>query len=438
MSNFFTDTAVVVVVLGVMIFVHELGHFMAAKWFGVRVLTFSFGLGKRVFGIKYGDTDYRLSALPFGGYVKMAGEEPSEDHKPEPTEFQARPRWQRFVIIMMGPTMNIVMAVAVLTGVYKFHFQRPAYEDQPARVGAVEPDSPASKAGLKPGDFIARLGGAANPHWEDLATTVMTSAGQSLPVEVVRNGQHLDLTLTPKAEGRDEIGYAGFAPYEPAVIDKVEPGFPAVQAGLQAGDEIVAFNGQACYSYPTLHEAVQFAKGNEVSLTVRRQGREFQVRLKPVLSEVAKTKIWRIGVDFANDMVVRRLPLDRAFVASIDFAASNSLLTFDVLGKILTWRMSAKSLSGPIGIAEVSGEAYRAGFVDLLMIVSFISLQLGIFNLLPIPILDGGAILLLVIESVIRRNLSLAFKERFVQIGMAFLLFLAVFVVYNDIMKSFR
>lgn len=437
-SNFFTDTAVVVVVLGVMIFVHELGHFMAAKWFGIRVLTFSFGLGKRLFGVKYGDTDYRLSLLPFGGYVKMAGEEPSETHQPDPSEFQGRPRWQRFVVVMMGPTMNVVMAIVVLTGVFKFHYQRPVYEEQAARVGAVEPDSPADKAGLKPGDVIARIGDTANPSWEDLTTKVMTSANTALPVEVERANQRVNLTLTPKPEGRDQIGYVGIAPYEPAVFAKVAPGMPAAQAGLQAGDEIVAYNGLNCYSYPSIFEALQAGKGAEANLRISRQGKVFPVRIKPVFSEGAGGKVWRIGVEFPNDMVIRHLPLPRAVSASVDFTVRNSLLTFDVLGKILTRHMSAKSLSGPIGIAQVSGAAYRAGFTDLLLIVAFISLQLGIFNLLPIPILDGGTILLLAIESVMRRDLSLAFKERFVQIGMAFLLFLAVFVVYNDIMKSFH
>jgi regulator of sigma E protease len=437
-SNFLTDTAVVVVVLGVMIFVHELGHFMAAKWFGIRVLTFSFGLGKRLFGFKHGDTDYRVSLLPFGGYVKMAGEEPSESHQPDPSEFQGRPRWQRFVVVVMGPTMNVLMAIVVLTGVFKVHYQRPVYEEQAARVGALEPDSPADKAGLKAGDVIVRIDGSTNPDWETLTTKVMTSANVALPLEVMRGSQRLDLTLTPRPEGRDQIGYIGIAPYEPAVFANVTPDMPAAQAGLQPGDEIVAYNGLRCYSYPSIFEALQAGKGADANLLVSRQGKEFRVRLKPVFSEGAGGKVWRIGVEFPNDVVVRHLPLSRAVSASVDFTLRNSLLTFDVLGKILTRHMSAKSLSGPIGIAQVSGAAYRAGFTDLLLIVSFISLQLGIFNLLPIPILDGGTILLLAIESVMRRDLSLAFKERFVQIGMAFLLFLAVFVVYNDIMKSFR
>ena len=437
-SNFFTDTAVVVIVLGVMIFIHELGHFMAPKWFGIRVLTFSFGLGKRLFGIKYGDTDYRVSLLPFGGYVKMAGEEPSATHQPDPSEFQGRPRWQRFVVVVMGPTMNVVMAIAVLTGVFKVHYQRPVYEEQAARVGAVEPGSPADKAGLKPGDVVVGIGGSANPSWEDLTTKVMTSANTALPVEVERGSERLNLTLTPKPEGRDQIGYIGIAPYEPAIFASVTPGMPAAQAGLQVGDEIVAYNGLYCYSYPSIFEALQAGKGNEANLRISRHGQELRVRIKPVFAEGAGGKVWRIGVEFPNDMVVRHLPLPRAVSASVDFTVRNSLLTFDVLGKILTRHMSAKSLSGPIGIAQVSGAAYRAGFTDLLLIVAFISLQLGIFNLLPIPILDGGTILLLAIESVMRRDLSLAFKERFVQIGMAFLLFLAVFVVYNDIMKSFH
>jgi len=435
-SNFITNAAVVAVVLGIMIFVHELGHFMAAKWFGVRVLTFSFGFGKRLFGIKRGDTDYRVSLLPFGGYVKMAGEEPAEARREDPGEFLGKPRWQRFIVVVMGPVMNVVLALVVLTCLYKFRFQKPAYEEQPARVGGLEPDSPAARAGLQPGDLIVRVDGISNPKWEDLVPKVLTSADQPLPLEVIRDGHRLNLSITPKAEGSDRVGYIGVAPYEPAIIETVEPNLPAAQAGLKPGDQVVAVNGDPIYSYPTVRQVLQLGNGKEVDLTIERRGTQFPVRLKPVYSEVPGGKLWRIGVDFPNDFVIQRLPWRQALGASLDFNVRNSLLTIEVLGKILTRRMSPRTLSGPIRIAEISGAAYRSGFGDLLMVVSFISLQLGIFNLLPIPILDGGAILLLFIETIIRRDLSLAFKERFVQVGMAFLLLLAVFVVYNDIVKT--
>ena len=452
-SNFLTDAAVVAVVLGVMIFVHELGHFTAAKWFGVRVLTFSLGFGKRLFGFKIGDTDYRVSLLPLGGYVKMAGEEPSDSvisgsENPEssgaasatpdddPGKFLSKPRWQRFVVIAMGPAMNIAMALAVLTCLYRYHFQKPAYEEQPARVGALEPGSPAAEAGLMPGDLILRLDRIRNPKWEDLVPKVLTSAGQTIPIDVLRDGHQIELKITPKATKQDQVGYIGVDPYQPAIIAEVEPGLPAGRAGLRPGDQIVAVNGLKAYSYPSVQQEIQAANGKEVDVTVERQGKEFHVRLKPVYTEVPGGKIWRMGVRFPNDYVAREIPWSQAFASAVDFNLRNSLLTFDVLGKILTRHMSPRSLSGPIGIAQISGAAFRAGFPELLMIVSFISLQLGIFNLVPIPILDGGAILLLLIETVIRRDLSIAFKERFLQVGMAFLLILAVFLVYNDIVKT--
>ena len=452
-SNFLTDAAVVAVVLGVMIFVHELGHFTAAKWFGVRVLTFSLGFGKRLFGFKIGDTDYRVSLLPLGGYVKMAGEEPSDSvisgsENPQssgaasatpdddPGKFLSKPRWQRFVVIAMGPAMNIAMALAVLTCLYRYHFQKPAYEEQPARVGALEPGSPAAEAGLMPGDLILRLDRIRNPKWEDLVPKVLTSAGQTIPIDVLRDGHQIELKITPKATKQDQVGYIGVDPYQPAVIAEVEPGLPAGRAGLRPGDQIVAVNGLKAYSYPSVQQEIQAANGKEVDVTVERQGKEFHVRLKPVYTEVPGGKIWRMGVRFPNDYVAREIPWSQAFASAVDFNLRNSLLTFDVLGKILTRHMSPRSLSGPIGIAQISGAAFRAGFPELLMIVSFISLQLGIFNLVPIPILDGGAILLLLIETVIRRDLSIAFKERFLQVGMAFLLILAVFLVYNDIVKT--
>ena len=211
---------------------------------------------------------------------------------------------------------------------------------------------------------------------------------------------------------------------------------PAGRAGLRPGDQIVAVNGLKAYSYPSVQQEIQAANGKEVDVTVERQGKEFHVRLTPVYTEVPGGKVWRIGVRFPNDYVAREIPWSQALASAVDFNLRNSLLTFDVLGKILTRHMSPRSLSGPIGIAQISGAAFRAGFPELLMIVSFISLQLGIFNLVPIPILDGGAILLLLIETAIRRDLSIAFKERFLQVGMAFLLILAVFLVYNDIVKT--
>jgi regulator of sigma E protease len=438
LGSFMTDAIVVVIVLGFMIFIHELGHFMAAKSFGVRVLVFSLGFGKRLLHYKSGDTDYRISALPFGGYVKMAGDDPSEVREGDAGEFLSQPRWHRFIIAIMGPAMNVLLAVVLLTGLYKFHYQRPAYLERPARVGNVEADSPAARAGLQPGDLIMRFGTLENPKWEEVGFKILTSVNEPIPVEFERDGQISKSVITPVAKGPDRIGDAGWDPYMPAIVHAVEPGLPADKAGLKPGDEIVGIGGRKVFYFPTISYAVQSGNGKPVDLDVLRAGQTFQVHVQPVLTNLEGEKRWRIGFLFHNEIVVHHLPWGEALTASLSDNARNCRATFDVLGKILTRRMSARSLSGPIGIAQISGEAYRAGIPELLLLVSFISLQLGIFNLLPIPVLDGGVILLLLVEGIMRRDLSLQVKERFVQVGIVFLLLLAAFVMYNDLVKSLR
>lgn len=450
-SNFFTDLIVGAIVLGLLVFVHEFGHFVAAKYFKIRVLTFSFGFGKRLFGIKrglfsWGDlkdedpghTDYRLSVLPLGGYVKMAGDDPSQPRGGDATEFLSRPRWQRFVVALAGPVVNLALAVVLLAGLYRYHFEKPAYQEQAAKVGYVALGSPAAKAGIKPGDVITKLGNTTNPTWDDIEVRIPISPNEVLPVEVLRDNQRLDLSLEPKAQGEEQIGYAGWAPCIPASIGEVGSGSPASKAGMEVGDEILAIDGGKVPCWQSLTPALQANGGKPVEITVRRGGNNLNLPVVPIYGDVGDGKKWHIGVLVHEAIVVRQLPWPQALSQAVDFNVRNSLLTADVIGKIVTRRMSAKSLSSPIGIAQLSGEAYRAGISDLLVFVSFISLQLGLFNLLPIPILDGGMILMLAIEGVLRRDVSLAIKERVLQVGLAALLMLAVYVIYNDLVRTFK
>jgi len=438
MGSFVTDALVVIVVLGLMIFIHELGHFMAAKAFGVRVLVFSLGFGKSLLHVKRGDTDYRISALPFGGYVKMAGDDPSELREGDQSEFLSQPRWRRFVIVVMGPAMNVLLAVVLLTGLYKYHFQRPAYLEESARVGDVDAGSPATKADVQAGDLILQLGSLDNPKWDDVEYKILTSANESIPLELQRNGETIKTSIMPIARGPNRAGYAGWEPVAPGILEGVEPGLPAAKAGLKPGDEIVGIDGRKVLYFPSVAYAIQTGNGKPVTFDVVRAGQELTITVHPTYGELMGDKRWRVGLWFRNGMVVRHLPWRQALSASLDDNTRNCLATFDVLGKILTRRMSARTLTGPIGIAQLSGEAYRAGISELLMLIAFVSLQLGIFNLLPIPVLDGGVILLLLVEGLIRRDLSLEVKERFVQVGIVFLLLLAAFVMYNDLMKTFR
>jgi regulator of sigma E protease len=399
---------------------------------------FSLGFGKTLFHLKRGATDYRISALPFGGYVKMAGDDPAEVRQGDAGEFLSQPRWHRFVIVVMGPAMNVSLAVLLLTGLYKYHYQRPAYLEQPARIGDVDAGSAAAQAGIQAGDTIVGFGNLRNPKWEDLAFRTLTTVDEAVPLEIERQGRILKSSITMKASGPDHVGNAGWYPYSPGIIETVEPGLPASKAGLEPGDEIVGIDGRKVFCGSCVAYALQTDKGKPADLLILRTGQEMHVQVQPVYSEIMGEKRWRIGISFPNPMVVRRLPWHQALGVSLEDNARNCRVLLDILGKILTRRMSARSLSGPIGIAQASGEAYRAGMPELLMFVSFISLQLGILNLLPIPVLDGGVILLLLVEGALRRDLRIEVKERFVQVGMVFLLLLAAFVMYNDLVKTLK
>jgi regulator of sigma E protease len=436
-SNFLTDAVVVVIVLGVLVFVHEAGHFLAAKGFGVHVVTFSLGFGKRIFGFERGGTDYRVSILPLGGYVKMAGDDPTVVLTGDPGEFLGRPRWQRFVIILMGPMMNFVLAVVVLAGLYMFHFTKPAYEDQPVVIGAVDPHSAAAEAGLQAGDRVVQFDGIKNPEWQDIRFKVLTGAGHPIPLTVDHGGKILHMSLTPHTDGQDGAGVAGWHPYVPLVVDQVERGQPASEVGLKPGDMIVGLNGKPIYYFGLIVQGLKDSKGKPVDLTVKRDGKEFQVHVKPAYTDVMGQKTWRIGITIRQtEYVVRKLPLGLAIEYSVRDNYRTFLEDFDVLGKIVTRRMSTKSVAGPIGIAQYSGQAYRQGISDLLAFMAFISMDLGIINLLPIPVMDGGHIFMLAIEGLMRRDLSLEVKERVIQVGVVLILLLFVFVMYNDIMRS--
>ena len=434
-SSFFTNLAVVAGVLGVMIFIHEMGHFLAAKAFKVRVLTFSLGFGKRLWGFKHGDTDYRVSAVPLGGYVKMAGENPGDKVSGSADEFQSKPRWLRFIVILMGPLMNGVLAVVLLTATYHFHFAKPAYKDLVVRVGDVEPGSRAEAAGIRVGDKILKIGEMENPVWEDFALKIATSVDEEIPFVLEREGGQIHLSVTPEAKGRDRLGYVGLYPWVPAVLGGVRDDFPAQEAGLLPGDEIVQAGELKFPSASHISPLLQEMEGAPLELTILRQGKEHTVSIKPIYGEIQGEKKWLIGVNLRPKAVVVQLPWGEAWTQAFAKTRKSFFMTFEIIGKMFTGGLSPRALSGPIGIAQITGQAFGDGFLPLLEITAFISLQLGIFNLLPIPVLDGGVLLLLLVESLMRRDMSLQFKERFSMAGFFFLILIASFVIVNDILK---
>jgi regulator of sigma E protease len=433
MSGFFIAVLAVAVVLGFMILIHEFGHYAVAKLLGVRVEVFSIGFGKRLLGFRRGDTDYRISAIPLGGYVKMSGENPMDERTGDPGEFLSHPRWHRFLIAIAGPTMNILLAIVLLTTVYMVHYEYPAVYDEVPVIGWVAKDTPAAKAGIEIGDRITRIGDVQNPTWEQVDQEQALSPSQPLVVDIERNGQTLEKIVTPEPMGIDQIGYAGWTPKEDTVtITDLQEKMPAEKAGLKEGDQILKLDGKPVPALGAMVESLEITKDKPITLTVLRNGQEQTVTLTPVLSE----KRYRIGIG-AMQMKVKTLPFGAAFNKSLEENRKNALLILKLVKKMVQHKMPLKSIEGPIRIGQAAGEAAKSkGWTPLMGLTAAISLNLGIFNLLPIPILDGGVILFLLIEGLMRRDISMNIKERVYQAAFVFLVLFAVMVIFNDLTKT--
>jgi len=439
MTDFLTSLVAVVVVLGFMILIHEFGHYAVAKWLGVRVEVFSIGFGKRLLGYRKGDTDYRISAIPLGGYVKMSGENPMDERTGDPAEFLSHPRWHRFLIAIAGPSMNILLAIFLLTGVYMVHYEYPVYMDKAAVIDGVKPDSAAAQAGLQPGDRIVKLDGILNPTWEQVQPRVLISPNQPLDVTIQRGDKVFTTTIKPKAVTTSEVGSAGWYPEEPVIIGRLEDDMPAVKAGMQEDDRVIAMDGQPLGSIDAMIERLQQTQAKPVDLTVQRGSQTLSFHLQPVLSKTEDPKEQRYRLGFLNkeETRVTTLPFAEALGLSLQENKKYSLLLLELAKKLVQGKVSPRMVSGPIGIAQEAGyAAQQKGWTPLLALTAGISLNLGIFNLLPIPILDGGVILFLAIESLMRRDVSLRIKERVYQAAFVFLVLFAVMVIYNDLVKT--
>jgi regulator of sigma E protease len=436
MHNFLVDLVTVTIVLGIMIFVHEWGHFMAAKLCGVRVDVFSLGFGPRLFGVKRGDTDYRISALPFGGYVRMAGDNPLEERTGAGYEFLSRPRWQRVIIAIAGPAMNFVLALVILWGIFwRLGIPSPVFEHQAADIVAV-PQSIAT-TGVQPGDRIIAVNGVPTATWKQVYSEYeKAKPGTTITIAVSRSGANRIITATtPEHLASPDILF-GFPPLA-AVIAEVDAGTPADRAGLKPGDTIVAMNGKPVITWQQLVEGVHQSGGHSIQFGVRRDGQQLELDITPMQgTDLEGQPVWQVGVLPNTDEDYER----QSFLEAGKDAASATVSGMRQIGQVLvglfSGKVSIRQLAGPVGIARISGEAAKRGLPTLLEFMAVISLNLGLLNLLPIPILDGGHILMLAIEGILRRDLSIAVKERFVQVGLVFLLGIFAFVMYSDILKA--
>jgi len=418
-------------VLGVLIFVHELGHFLAARRVGVRVLTFSLGFGPKILKFTRGDTEYCISAIPLGGYVKMAGENPDDPRSGQPDEFLSKTKWQRFQILIMGPLMNIVLAVVVSAFVLAQGAEVLAYRDEPPLVGAVVPASPAEQVGVLPGDRILSVAGKRVDTWEDLLIAIATKPERDVALTVLRDGQTRSMTVRPTAEGRYEIGNIGVLPDTYPVIYSVVEGRAGARAGLQKGDLVLSINGERMVTSAQFRKAIEPNAGREVVMTIRRGTEEMRITVVPE-NEGGIGKLQVIPYEQTKSFTPT---WPEAIKLGVEQNIKSSGLIFTTLAGLVTGETSVRQLQGPVGIAQLSGESAAEGWIPLLSLMAMLSINLGILNLMPIPVLDGGHILILLMEGVARRDFSMQVKEKMLLAGFVVLMMLMVTVIYNDLTR---
>jgi regulator of sigma E protease len=427
-------------VLGVLVFVHELGHFLAAKRVGIRVLKFQLGFNPTIVSFRRGDTEYGIGALPLGGYVKMAGDSPEEPRTGRSDEFLSKSKWERFQVLIMGPAMNILLAV-VLTAIVLYQgAEVPAYDDQPPVVGAVMPDSPAAQVGIVRGDRIMSVADHRVDTWEQLFIAIGSRPNREIALELLHNGQVVTKRVTPTVppgQSRYEIGDIGVLPDVHPIVPRVNPGEPADRAGIKAGDVILAVNNEPMTFRPGLIKAIAAHPGEKILVTVSRNGQRLDIPVVPAkggcrgvpdnvgcigISISEATKSVKPGALEAIGMSVRK---------NIEFAG---MIGQTVWG-LVTRETSPRQLMGPVAIAQMSGESASLGWVALFSFMAMISLNLGLVNLLPIPVLDGGHIFIMALEGLARRDFSVRVKEKMLLAGFVVILMLMVTVIYNDLTR---
>ena len=419
-------------VLGVLVFVHELGHFLMARRHGVRVLTFSLGFGPKVLRTVRGDTEYCISAIPLGGYVKMAGETPEDPRSGAADEFLSKSKWQRFQILIMGPVMNIVLALVVMTAVLYHGAPVPVYEQQPPVVGTVLAGSPAEKAGIQKGDRILAVAGQPVETWQRFFLQVMPRAEKQVTIEIEREGQRQTLEVVPAAQTRFEMGDIGVLPEMHPQIRSVNSGSPAEKAGLRPGDVVLGVKGHEITRDRSLVKIINENPSVPLTLTVKRGDQASEI----VVTPAADGKIGRIGVGLsAYEERVVEPSLPEAMRMSVRQNLEWSTLIFQAIVGLVNGQTSPKQLMGPVAIGQLAGDAASIGWIALFGLMAMISLNLGIINLLPIPVLDGGHIFIMAIEGIARRDFSMHVKEKMLLAGFVVLMALMVTVIYNDLMR---
>jgi regulator of sigma E protease len=427
-------------VLGVLVFVHELGHFLAAKRVGIRVLKFQLGFNPTILSFRRGETEYSIGALPLGGYVKMAGENPEDVERDEhgneirhPDEFMSKTKWERFQVLIMGPVMNLLLAVGLTAVVLYQGVERGSYEEQPVIVGVVSEGSVAAKADIRPGDRIVSVAGRGVDTWDQFLMAVGSKANREVAIGLLRNGLDQTRKVTPSVVGqsRFEFGDIGVLPNVHPHVGELSKGSAADKAGLKLDDVVLAVDGQPITFGYQLKTAIAKHPEQQITMTIRRGGATQTIVATP--AKVGSEGL--LGIRIADDTVKNKPGFGEAISLSVSKNIEMSRMIFQTLGGLFTRETSPKQLMGPIAIAQLSGESAQLGWIALITLMASISLNLGLLNLMPVPVLDGGHIFIMGLEGLARRDFSQAVKEKMLMAGFAVILMLMVTVIYNDLTR---
>jgi regulator of sigma E protease len=420
------------IVFGILVFIHEFGHFFMAKLVGIRVEVFSFGYGKRLVGFKKGETDYRISLIPMGGYVKLLGEGMFEPgRKLAPDDMMSKSRGARFLVMVMGSIMNILLAVVLVAVINGIGVPAPEYQDQKPVIGHIDPGSPAEKAALRLEDEIVSINGRKVATWNDVEIAVGTKPDKVIALEILREGRVLSVDLRTESVSRYEMGYAGFRAKILTQIRLITAGSPAEKAGLRSGDVIAAVDGKPVYFYSFI-PVIEASAGREIVLAVERGGETLEIPVTPK----KEGNVGKIGILQEAKSVVRKYGFFGAIGESIRANMKNVFLVIRFLKDLFTGQASTRQLGGPLEIANFSYAALRMGWLAMMSWIAIISLQLGVLNLFPVPVFDGGQIFVLLLESIFRKDFSPKVRAVWLQIGFVIFVALIVFVVLNDFVKK--
>ncbi len=427
-------------ILGILVLIHESGHFLMAKAWHIRILAFSIGFGKPIIKKSIGGTEYRISSIPFGGYVSMAGEHPEDDstpRPPQPGDFQSKPAWQRALVAIAGPAANFISAMFFLWIVFLLGVDKPLYLERTV-IGAVADSSAAKSAGLLPGDSIIAINGRQTPAWEAVQTA-LSSRSSDLKVVYGRNGRIDSVTFAmPAIKGRGvpRQPFAGLYASLPAVIGSTNDGSPAQKAGLLPHDTVVSINGQAIHSWFQLSELIMHFNQAEGPLrfVVRRKSSLTEAAIMPEFKKDANRYLIGAAVQAPSVKKVRYSPLE-SVGKTMDKSWEYTVMIYDVVAKLVSKQVSMQQLAGPVGIVQMSGVVAMNGPSAILDFMALIGINLAVLNLLPLVITDGGLLLFLFIETLRRKPLSIRYQAMVNRIAIAFFITLFVYVTFNDLLR---